>query len=85
MLRSDRHPETDLPCGALLRKSANGSQLQESVMIVLTTGPDSLVRLMRRDEPSQHLAPRQVDGHQDQGDQAQTAPQPQRRMQPPSL
>ena len=39
-------------------------------MIVLTTGPASLVRLMRRDSASQHLAPGQVDGHQDQGDQA---------------
>jgi hypothetical protein len=42
-------------------------------MIVLTAGPASLARLMRRGEASKHLAPRQVDDHQDQGDQAGAA------------
>ncbi len=31
-------------------------------MIVLTAGPSSLARLMRRDNPLQPPAPRQVDG-----------------------
>ncbi|MDO9586528.1 MAG: hypothetical protein Q8R45_04915 [Brevundimonas sp.] len=41
-------------------------------MIVLTAGPASLVRLMRRDDASWDLAPGQMDGHRDQGDR--TAP-----------
>ncbi len=45
-------------------------------MIVLTTGAASLARLMRRDGASQHLAPRQVHGHQHQGDQAEPAARP---------
>ncbi len=45
-------------------------------MIVLTTGPGSLARLMKRDGPSQHLAPGQVHDHQDQGDQAESAAKP---------
>lgn len=44
-------------------------------MIVLTAGPASLARLMRRGEASKHLAPRQVDDHQDQGDRAQSGDQ----------
>lgn len=41
-------------------------------MIVLTAGPASLARLMRRDDASQHLAPRQMDDHQAQGPQPYT-------------
>lgn len=63
-----------------MRKSANRSQSQEVAMIVLTTGPASLARLMRREEPSQHLAPRQVDDRQRKSDQTEAAAQPQRRL-----
>lgn len=63
-----------------MRNAANRSQSQEVAMIVLTTGPASLARLMRRDEPLQHLAPRQVNDHQRKGDQAESATQPQRRL-----
>lgn len=63
-----------------MSKVANRSQWQDLAMIVLTTGPASLARLMRRDEPSQHLAPRQVDDHQRKGDEAEAAAQPQRRL-----
>ena len=54
-------------------------------MIVLTTGPAALVRLMLRHEPSQHIAPGQVDGHQDQGDQTETTPQAEGGVHPPRL
>ena len=54
-------------------------------MIVLTTGPASLARLMRRDAVSQHLAPREMQGHQHEGDQAHAAAQTQGRLQPPRL
>lgn len=54
-------------------------------MIVLTTGPASLARLMRRDDASQHLAPGQVDGHQDQGDQTKAGSQAQGRLHPPGV
>ncbi|EDX81040.1 hypothetical protein BBAL3_2197 [Brevundimonas sp. BAL3] len=33
-----------------MRKPANGSQLQESLMIVMTTGLTGLIALMRQDE-----------------------------------
>jgi hypothetical protein len=33
-----------------VRKPANGSQLQESLMIVMTTGLTGLMALMRQDE-----------------------------------
>jgi len=33
-----------------VRKRANGSQLQESLMIVMTTGLTGLMALMRQDE-----------------------------------
>ena len=54
-------------------------------MIVLTTGPGALARLMRPDDASQHLAPRQMDDRGDQGDQTQSATQPQGRVHPPRL
>jgi hypothetical protein len=54
-------------------------------MIVLTTGQASITRLMRADAAprSQNLAPRQVQGHQDQGDQSDAAAQTQRGGHPP--
>lgn len=63
-----------------MRNAANRSQSQEVAMIVLTTGPASLARLMRREEPSQNFAPRQVRDHQRKGDQSETAAEPQRRL-----
>lgn len=82
-LRRDRF--ADLPCRAVSRKSANDSQLWEAVMIVLTVGPASLARLMRRERYSQHLAPGQMDSHQDQGDQAETGAETEGRVHPPGL
>jgi len=54
-------------------------------MIVLTFGPATLARLMRRERASQHLAPGQVHGHQDQGDQAKAAAEAEGRIHPPGL
>jgi hypothetical protein len=53
-------------------------------MIVLTTGQASITRLMRADAAprSQNLASRQMDGHQDQGDQSQASTQRQGRVRP---
>ncbi len=54
-------------------------------MIVLTFGPATLARLMRRERASQHLAPGQVHGHQDQGDQAESGAEAEGRVHPPGL
>jgi|GEM_PF-6335493 len=56
-------------------------------MIVLTTGQVSITRLMRADAAprSQPLAPRQVQGQGDQGQQADTAAQARRGGYPPRV
>ncbi len=56
-------------------------------MIVLTTGQAAITRLMRADAAarSQHLSPREAQGHGDQGQQADTAAQPRRGGCPPGF
>jgi hypothetical protein len=46
-----------------MRKPANGSQLQESAMIVMTTGLSGLVALMRQEERAVEPPPRPQAGH----------------------